>query len=121
MAAKTSGASAICGTHFGLTNADTSITGNAAALNRLTNSILSAVETAACSFCRPSRGPTSTTVMCFAICPWGPCADGPVPLRQFRENRVRVHEIPFATVYAGNRPVCRRTDGQLHFHGFEEH
>ena len=62
MPANTSAASAICGTHFGLTNADTSITACPAALNRLTNSILSAVETLARSFCNPSRGPTSTTV-----------------------------------------------------------
>src|ERR1700676_4984933 len=61
--AKTSAASAICGTHFALTNADTSMTGRSAALRRSTNEILSAVEIEACSFCRPSRGPTSTTVI----------------------------------------------------------
>ncbi len=62
MPANTSAASAICGTHFGLTNADTSITGRRAAVNRSTNAILSVVLTAADSFCSPSRGPTSTTV-----------------------------------------------------------
>ena len=45
MPANTSAASAICGTHFGLTNADTSMTGRSAALSRLTNAILSAVGT----------------------------------------------------------------------------
>ena len=62
MPAKTSPASAICGTHFGLTNAATSITGSPAALKRSTNATLSAVLTEAASFCSPSRGPTSTTV-----------------------------------------------------------
>src|SRR5215218_3663218 len=60
MPANTSDASAICGTHFGLTNADTSMTGSPAALSRSMNAILSAVETGGPSFCRPSRGPTST-------------------------------------------------------------
>jgi len=44
--------------------AETSITGSCAAVSRFTNSILSAVETATPSFWSPSRGPTSTTVMC---------------------------------------------------------
>ena len=43
-------ASAICGTHFGLTNAETSMTGRCAALRRLTSSILSAVATGTRSF-----------------------------------------------------------------------
>jgi hypothetical protein len=59
MPANTSDASAICGTHFGLTNAETSMTGSRASLSRSTNVILSGVETLACSFCSPSRGPTS--------------------------------------------------------------
>ena len=63
MPANTSAASAIWGTHLGLTNADTSMTGRCAALRRLMSSILSAVGTSARSFCRPSRGPTSTIVM----------------------------------------------------------
>ena len=56
---KTSAASAICGTHFGLTNADTSIAGRPAVVKRSTNAILSVVATFAASFCSPSRGPTS--------------------------------------------------------------
>ena len=62
MPANTSAASAICGTHFGLTNADTSIAGRRAAVNRSTNSILFAVLIVAGSFWSPSRGPTSTIV-----------------------------------------------------------
>jgi hypothetical protein len=62
MPAKTSPASAMRGTHFGLTNEATSITGRPAALSMSTNAILSAVVTAAASFWSPSRGPTSTTV-----------------------------------------------------------
>jgi hypothetical protein len=50
MPAKTCSASASCGTHFGLTNADTSIAVWPAALSRSTNAILSAVETGATSF-----------------------------------------------------------------------
>ena len=50
MPANTSAASAICGTHFGLTNADTSITGSPAALSRSTNAILSAVGHCRVSF-----------------------------------------------------------------------
>ena len=62
MRARTSAASAICGTHFGLTNAVTSTTGSPARESRFTNATLSAVEIAAFSFCSPSRGPTSTMV-----------------------------------------------------------
>ena len=57
MPANTAAASAICGTHFGLTNAETSMTGSPAALRRLTNSILSAVETAALLVLQPVARP----------------------------------------------------------------
>ena len=57
----TSTPSAICGTRFGSTNAATSIAGSPAADSRSMNATLSAVAIGACSFCRPSRGPTSTT------------------------------------------------------------
>ena len=62
MPAKTPLASAICGTHFGLTKAETSIAGRPDADSRFTKATLSTVWTAAASFCSPSRGPTSTMV-----------------------------------------------------------
>ena len=55
----TSAASAICGTHFGLTNAETSMTGRPAVLKRSMKAIFSVVGTFTVSFCNPSRGPTS--------------------------------------------------------------
>src|SRR6266849_5889092 len=105
MPAKTSAASAIWGTHFGLTNAETSMTGSLAAPRRLTNSILSAVETETCSFCRPSRGPTSTMVT------FRPRKDlTSIPgSRQFEVDRVRLHELTLATAYGAHHRIARRT------------
>jgi hypothetical protein len=60
MAAKTSALSAICGTHLGETKAVASIALSPAAARRWISSTLIAVETGFFSFCRPSRGPTST-------------------------------------------------------------
>jgi hypothetical protein len=54
-------ASAICGTHFGLTKDETSMTGAPASDSLSMKAILSAVEIDAASFWSPSRGPTSTT------------------------------------------------------------
>jgi hypothetical protein len=62
MPAITAALSAICGTHFGLTKLVTSISFSPAACRRCTSSTLSAAETGCCSFCSPSRGPTSTSV-----------------------------------------------------------
>src|SRR5262245_25324686 len=62
MPVMTSAASASWGMAFGLTKDVASITGKPDALSRLINWTLSAVSTTPCSFCRPSRGPTSTTV-----------------------------------------------------------
>src|SRR6476661_4112219 len=62
MRAMTSALSAICGTHFGDTNAVASTTGSPAAESRSISSTLTAVEIEPCSFCRPSRGPTSTSL-----------------------------------------------------------
>src|SRR3990172_1004598 len=58
--ASTSALSAICGIHFGDTNAVASIAGKPAAARRSINSILIAVGTDARSLWSPSRGPTST-------------------------------------------------------------
>jgi hypothetical protein len=58
----TAAASAICGTHFGLTKLVTSMWRRPACCSWRTSSILSAVATACASFCKPSRGPTSSKV-----------------------------------------------------------
>src|SRR6267378_1812462 len=114
MPAKTSAASANCGTHPGLTNADTSIAGRLAAVSRLTNSILSAVEIAACSFCRPSRGPTSTMVtrrprrvVRFTA------------LHEIYQSRFGLHEIAVAAVHSSDSGVGWGAYRQLHLHRFE--
>src|SRR4029079_7780608 len=60
MPANTSAASAICGTHRGLTKAETSIVECPAAASALTNAIFTVVGTCVASFCSPSRGPHST-------------------------------------------------------------
>ena len=56
----TSAWSAICGTHFGETNAVASTAGSPASASRSISSTLTAVGTLFGSFCRPSRGPIST-------------------------------------------------------------
>src|SRR2546429_4610106 len=109
MPANTCSASAICGTHFGLTNADTSMTGRFAALSLSTNAILSAVETIADSFCKPSRGPTSTTVTFM-----------PGPSFQFYERTIRLDELAFAAVDRLDGRVGRRANRQLHFHRLDD-
>jgi hypothetical protein len=50
MPSKTAAASAICGTHDGLTKAETSMTGTPVAESLSTKAILSAVETGVASF-----------------------------------------------------------------------
>ena len=62
MPANTSAASAICGTHFGLTNADTSMTRQAGRAQPVDEGdLVGGRHGARASFCRPSRGPTSKT------------------------------------------------------------
>ena len=60
MPVKTSAASASCGIHFGLTKLVASMLDRPVAVSRSISAILSAVATISFSFCRPSRGPTST-------------------------------------------------------------
>jgi hypothetical protein len=60
MPASTWALSAICGTHFGETKAPTSMVCKPASPRRSISSILTAVEMVCFSFCKPSRGPTST-------------------------------------------------------------
>ncbi len=52
--------SAICGTHFGDTKLVASTAGSPASVRRSMSSTLTSVGTTPGSFCRPSRGPTST-------------------------------------------------------------
>ena len=58
----TSSDPAICGTHFGETNAPTSTTRKPASARARQNATRSSTLRTALSFCSPSRGPTSTTV-----------------------------------------------------------
>jgi hypothetical protein len=67
MPAITAAASAICGTHFGLTKLVTSISFIPAACSACTSATLSSVRTGRASFCSPSRGPTSTSVTRWGI------------------------------------------------------
>ena len=60
MAAITAAASAICGTQVGETNAVASMVFKPAAARRPINSVLISLLTGNASFCKPSRGLTST-------------------------------------------------------------
>src|SRR4051812_6212052 len=60
MPAITCALSAICGTHLGETKLVTSISFKPASCNRCTRPILISAGTGSFSFCKPSRGPTST-------------------------------------------------------------
>lgn len=62
---KTCTQSDIWGTHVGLTKLVASITGNLVALSKLINWIFVSAGTNDFSFCRPSRGPTSTILTYF--------------------------------------------------------
>src|SRR6478752_5974765 len=62
MPAMTCALSAICGTHLGETKLVTSISLSPASCRRCTRPILTSAGTGSFSFCRPSRGPTSTSL-----------------------------------------------------------
>jgi hypothetical protein len=95
MPANTSPVSAICGTRAGCTNAPTSMTGRPAAASASTNATFAAVSTRAASFCRPSRGPTSTTRT-------RPAGQG--GSRDLHERHARLHQLPFAAVDRATAP-----------------
>src|SRR5687768_6111518 len=127
MPAQTSAASAICGTHFGLTKADTSIMAWPAADSLLTKAILSGVGTNADSFCSPSRGPTSTIrtrdgrELSFTAEPARePRTQNPEPRTalsfEIDERNARLHEIAGRAGHRRHAPIARRDDRQLHFH-----
>src|SRR2546430_3470160 len=109
MPANTCSASAICGTHFGLTKAETSMTGRFAALSLSTNATLSAVDTVADSFCSPSRGPTSTTRTFIRGLSF-----------QLEERAIGLDELTLAAVDRLDRRVARRANGQLHLHRLDD-
>ena len=64
-----------CGTHFGETKLADSMTSRPQSCRRSINSTLTVVFTDCFSFCRPSRGPTSTIVTRFgSLAKSGECA-----------------------------------------------
>src|SRR5437879_5823258 len=65
MPAITSAEVAICGTHLGDTKEAASMLAKPACVRRLTSSILTSTGMVSFSFCRPSRGPTSTIFTLF--------------------------------------------------------
>src|SRR5690606_18084555 len=92
MRAMTSAASAICGTHLGDTNEVASTLGNPAAVRRSTSSTLMSVEMISFSFCRPSRGETSTILTRVGSgmsLPVYVCKAGPVGVDCDNHNRSR--------------------------------
>src|SRR6476661_8056538 len=68
MPAMTSAASAICGTHLGDTKLVTSSSVRPASCRRCTRPIFTSAGTWPFSFCRPSRGPTSTSLTLDGSC-----------------------------------------------------
>src|SRR5215470_4589328 len=115
MSASTSALSAICGIHFGDTNAPASITLKPVSLSRSMSAILTAAGNALASFCRPSRGPTST-IRTSA----GRRIGGLLALGGKRDKRrPLVHEIARREVHAVDDPVRGRHDRMLHLHCLE--
>src|SRR5690606_9868825 len=107
MPANTSAASASCGTHFGLTKLVASTVRRPVVDRRSMSAILSAAGTCAASFCRPSRGPTST------MRTW---AGMGISVLQGDEHGVGVDEIAFAGAQFGHHAVARGLERQLHLH-----
>ena len=110
--------SAICGTHLGDTKLRASITGSPASDSRSISSTLTAVGTASGSFCRPSRGPTSTSLH--------PLRAGSSQSLLFGLERDEL--IAFLHLLAvprsarcATRPAMRRNDGVLHLHRLDDH
>src|SRR3954468_6421802 len=105
MRSNTSVWSAICGTHFGDTNAVASTERSPAAASRSISSSFTAVGTSPGSFCRPSRGPTST-----------------MRTRLFKRHQLRAleHLLAGAVVDLLHHAVRRRDDRVLHLHCFQD-
>src|SRR5690606_36620912 len=107
MPAKTSAASASCGTHFGLTKLVASIERRLVAESRSTRAILSALLTRAGSFWSPSRGPTSTIRTCAAVA---------TSILQREQDGVGVDEVALARQQPGHHAVARRLEREFHLH-----
>src|SRR4051812_15180104 len=105
MRSRTSVWSAICGTHLGDTKAVASTAGRPASARRSISSSFTAVGTSPGSFCRPSRGPTST-----------------MRTRLFKRHQLRAleHLLTRAVVDLLHYAVGRRGDGVLHLHRFQD-
>src|SRR5687767_1563072 len=104
MRSSTSVWSAICGTHFGDTNAVASTAGSPASASRSISSSFTAVGTSPGSFCRPSRGPTST-----------------MRTFLFKGDQLGAFQHLFSggIVHLLHHAVGRRGDGVLHLHRFQ--
>src|SRR5687767_12442691 len=109
MRSSTSVWSAICGTHFGETKAVASTAGSPASARRSMSSSFTAVGTSAFSFCRPSRGPTSTSRTVSGI------------LISLQRNQLRAFQNLLACVvkHLLHHAVRGRGNGVLHLHGFQ--
>src|SRR5262247_2147237 len=105
MRSSTSVWSAICGTHFGDTNAVASTAGSPASARRSISSSLTAVGTSPGSFCSPSRGPTST-----------------MRTRLAKGDQLRAlrHLLAGAVVDFLHHAVLRRGDRVLHLHRLQD-
>src|SRR5438034_10754955 len=104
MRSSTSVWSAICGTHFGDTNAVASTARSPASASRSMSSSLTAVGTSPGSFCSPSRGPTSTSF---------------TKLLKRDELRAFRHLLPGGEVHFLDHAIGGRGDRVLPFHGLE--
>src|SRR5690606_21201479 len=115
MPLNTSVASASCGIHFGETKLVTSTVSRPVSVSRSMNAILVAAGTTALSFCKPSRGPTSTILI---------LSGNIMALSSFRPNihqrRFRFHHVAFAVkqLLDGARDAC--LDGDFHLHAFHD-
>src|SRR5262245_31012934 len=113
MRSSTSVWSAICGTHFGDTNAVASTDASPAAASRSISSSFTSVGTSRGSFCRPSRGPTSTILTRLEV----KSAFRLLHCDQFRtlEHLFAGGEVDFL-----DHASARRGDGVLHLHRLQD-
>src|SRR6185503_16540881 len=109
MRSSTSVWSAICGTHLGETKAVASTAGRPASARRSMSSTFTAVGTSARSFCRPSRGPISTSLT----------ESGKDFIGSFESDQFSTLQdlLTGAVVDLLDHAVGRRGDRVLHLHG----
>src|SRR5690349_3325778 len=112
-AASTAAVSAICGTHFGETKLPASIDLRPAASSFSMSATLVAVGSVACSFCSPSRGPTSHMRT----------SRGSVIARLLERDQLGalLDQVAGAVVDAGEDAGLGRRDRVLHLHRLEHH